>query len=318
MALVPFPLVPVQREYAVLTDTVVVYTRPPVAVVDANVFFSRFIVDLLTQLHATEAVRLRWSVRILDEWVVNAISVDAQRVTKPIRPGAPARSPRGPDAFILYRDRLNQHAPDACLPDPTQAEEDALSGVHFKDRHVAATALMAKRAAEVHDPQRQDAAPPEMAPARRLGSAEPVEVSLPLINPAVILTRNLKDFPVDALVPHGLVAMEPQDFILTVARWAPALVLRGVVRHHAGSVRPPRSVEEYLEIARNASLDETFETLGSRLVDVLEQGSALRQQLLPDTSEISPALLEIVRQQLFLESGRIVETFADPSLPDDV
>lgn len=276
--------------------------------VDANVFFSRFIVDLLAQLYAVGAVRLHWSARILDEWVRNAIQLDAARAAKPSPLGTAPRTPRGADAFIRYRDRLNGHVPDACLAAATAAEEAVFSGVHPKDRHVAATALTAKRMADAQQETQQTAG----------ASLVPAAAHGPLVDPVIILTLNLDDFPADALVPHGLAALAPHDFLATLAQWSPSVMLRGIVRHHTGSLRPPRSVDEYLATARAASLDDAIETLGPRLPLLLEQGCALREALLPgEAYAMLPEMMEASRQQLFEEAGRLVDALIDDTLPDE-
>ena len=63
---------------------------------------------------------------------------------------------------------------------------------------------------------------------------------------SVIVTFNLRDFPVAALRPFQLVAQHPDDFISELLDQHPARVLESVARHRRSLKHPPRTVEEYL------------------------------------------------------------------------
>lgn len=75
----------------------------------------------------------------------------------------------------------------------------------------------------------------------------------------VIVTKNLQDFPIEALEPWGLVALHPDDFLLTVQGSHPSALNR-VVSDIAGSWRAPRADAEavldrlVLEVPRTVGL----------------------------------------------------------------
>lgn len=62
----------------------------------------------------------------------------------------------------------------------------------------------------------------------------------------LILTFNLKDFPVESLKPYGIEARHPDDFLLFQLESAPSLFCAVAKRHRAGLKHPPKNVEEYL------------------------------------------------------------------------
>jgi predicted nucleic acid-binding protein len=77
----------------------------------------------------------------------------------------------------------------------------------------------------------------------------------------VIVTSNLKDFPADALKPHGIEAQHPDEFILNLIDLAPAVVL-GAARHHLESLkRPPKTTEEYLDTLEVQGLTQSVSAL---------------------------------------------------------
>ncbi|HEY2909389.1 MAG TPA: PIN domain-containing protein [Gemmataceae bacterium] len=69
----------------------------------------------------------------------------------------------------------------------------------------------------------------------------------------VIVTFNLKDFPVEALAGHGVAAMHPDEFVAALVDIAPEAVCGAVKRQREGLRNPPKTAEELLA---------TFESLG--------------------------------------------------------
>ncbi|HEV3051791.1 MAG TPA: PIN domain-containing protein [Longimicrobium sp.] len=111
-----------------------------------------------------------------------------------------------PTAFARIRAQMDAHFAGALVTD-FEALERQFEGVHENDRHVAAAALKAG--------------------ANR------------------IVTHNLKDFPAEALQPHGIVASHPDDFICDLIRMDP-MTTRGVLEaHRVGLQRPPHDSAEY-------------------------------------------------------------------------
>ena len=77
----------------------------------------------------------------------------------------------------------------------------------------------------------------------------------------VIVTRNLRDFPADRLVLHGLVAQHPDDFIKGLFESQPDAVLAAVRCHRAALKNPPRSPEEHLHSLETLGLVRTAAAL---------------------------------------------------------
>ena len=70
---------------------------------------------------------------------------------------------------------------------------------------------------------------------------------------SVIVTRNVRHFPIEALEPHGVEAWPPDTFLSHLLRERPEEMLN-VVRFYAGVLTaPPRSPAELLaDLARHA------------------------------------------------------------------
>lgn len=62
----------------------------------------------------------------------------------------------------------------------------------------------------------------------------------------VIVTRNLADFPEDALLPFGIEAQHPDEFLCNQMSLAPGLFCSAVKTVRARLRNPPYSVREYL------------------------------------------------------------------------
>jgi hypothetical protein len=77
----------------------------------------------------------------------------------------------------------------------------------------------------------------------------------------VIVTCNLKDFPVEALKPYGIVAQHPDEFILNLLDLAPGVVA-GAARDHRESLKnPPKSIDEYLDALETQGLTQSVSVL---------------------------------------------------------
>jgi PIN domain len=63
---------------------------------------------------------------------------------------------------------------------------------------------------------------------------------------SIIVTANLKHFPATALVPYGIEAVHPDEFILGLFNDAPSCVVTTARGHRLSLSRPAKSVDEYL------------------------------------------------------------------------
>lgn len=62
----------------------------------------------------------------------------------------------------------------------------------------------------------------------------------------VIVTYNLKDFPAQALAPHGIEVLHPDEFLTHLLGLAPGPVLAALHRLRQSLKNPPVTIEDYL------------------------------------------------------------------------
>jgi len=64
---------------------------------------------------------------------------------------------------------------------------------------------------------------------------------------SIVITFNLSDFPEAALIPYGIRALHPDDFLLELLEAIPEAFLFAIQRHRLSLKNPPRTPDEYLE-----------------------------------------------------------------------
>jgi predicted nucleic acid-binding protein len=62
----------------------------------------------------------------------------------------------------------------------------------------------------------------------------------------IIVTYDLKDFPNNALIPHGIGAQHPDLFIAHLFELDPQAVIESARRHRSRLTNPPISAEEFV------------------------------------------------------------------------
>lgn len=77
----------------------------------------------------------------------------------------------------------------------------------------------------------------------------------------VIVTQNLKHFPVSSLAPYGIEAQHPDEFLTNHLSLAPGLFCSAVAKVRARLTTPPYTVEEYLAILTHQGLVGTVAEL---------------------------------------------------------
>lgn len=78
---------------------------------------------------------------------------------------------------------------------------------------------------------------------------------------SVILTFNLKDFPLSELQKYDVEALHPDQFISDLIDLNPAKVLEAVARHRRSLKNPPKTSKEYLDTLLQQGLPETVSQL---------------------------------------------------------
>jgi predicted nucleic acid-binding protein len=73
----------------------------------------------------------------------------------------------------------------------------------------------------------------------------------------VIVTMNLRDFPVEVLEPLGIEAQHPDEFVLHLLDLAPGAVVAAAEAHRLSMKNPPRSPSEYLSTLERQGLSKT-------------------------------------------------------------
>jgi predicted nucleic acid-binding protein len=69
-----------------------------------------------------------------------------------------------------------------------------------------------------------------------------------------VITFNLKDFPAEALAGHGIEAIHPDDFLVSLFEVTPGPVCAAVKRQRDGLRNPPKSAEELLATLESQGL----------------------------------------------------------------
>lgn len=77
----------------------------------------------------------------------------------------------------------------------------------------------------------------------------------------IIVTYNLKDFPLDSLIPFGIEVQHPDDFFLNQCDLRQNIFLSVVKKIRLSLKRPPKTAREYLDVLRKNSLAKTAEFL---------------------------------------------------------
>ena len=111
-----------------------------------------------------------------------------------------------PERIARVRKLMEEAFPEALVKG-YRAHEKLFPGVDRKDRHVSAAAMKAEA--------------------------------------TVIVTWNLRDFPPNALSPHGISATDPDRFIAGLAARDRATTAMVLERHRAALRKPPCSPAEY-------------------------------------------------------------------------
>lgn len=83
----------------------------------------------------------------------------------------------------------------------------------------------------------------------------------------VIVTMNLRDFPVEALFAHGIEAQHPDDFVLSAMEMSPSLVCEAVEAHRQSLRNPPKTVAQYLDTLERQGLRRSVWALRPLLAD---------------------------------------------------
>ena len=77
----------------------------------------------------------------------------------------------------------------------------------------------------------------------------------------VIVTKNLKHFPKNALAPFGIEAQHPDDFMVHYLNLAPGTFYASIKKVRARLKNPPMDIADYLDILRRQGLTATVERL---------------------------------------------------------
>ncbi len=77
----------------------------------------------------------------------------------------------------------------------------------------------------------------------------------------VIVTRNLKHFPQEALERHDLEAQDPDEFVAELFRADPGAVCDAVRRQRVSLRKPPQTIDQLLATFRKNHLNATVELL---------------------------------------------------------
>ncbi len=77
----------------------------------------------------------------------------------------------------------------------------------------------------------------------------------------VIVTMNLRDFPVALLAPFGIEAQHPDDFVRHALDFDVATAIGAVKAHRAALKNPPKSPTEYIDTLYSQGVPKSANTL---------------------------------------------------------
>lgn len=81
----------------------------------------------------------------------------------------------------------------------------------------------------------------------------------------VIVTRNLKDFPAEALTRFDIEALPPDAFLVSLLDMAPSVVCAALKRQRENLCNPPKTAEELMATLENQGLTKAVERLRQRI-----------------------------------------------------
>ena len=76
-------------------------------------------------------------------------------------------------------------------------------------------------------------------------------------NADAIVTFNIKDFPLAALVPHELEAQHPDDFIMNQIDLSPQIGIAAIKAMRTRMRKPPRTTDEFIVLVEQNQLPQT-------------------------------------------------------------
>jgi len=85
---------------------------------------------------------------------------------------------------------------------------------------------------------------------------------------AVIVTFNLRDFPIECTGPHGIEAQHPDVFLRHLLDLSPSAVCAAVQSQRRALQRPSADVDRFLETLRRVGLRETVRFLDGHREDI--------------------------------------------------
>jgi hypothetical protein len=74
---------------------------------------------------------------------------------------------------------------------------------------------------------------------------------------SLIVTFNLRDFPLEQLKRHNLAAQHPDDFVFDLLDLHPAQVCEAAANHRRSLKNPPKTADEYLDTLLKQGLTQT-------------------------------------------------------------
>jgi hypothetical protein len=76
-----------------------------------------------------------------------------------------------------------------------------------------------------------------------------------------IVTINLKDFPPEAIMPYGIEALHPDEFVIRQMDLSVPAVIAVVRQQRASLLHPPLSAEQFVAALARQQLPQTVERL---------------------------------------------------------
>jgi len=87
----------------------------------------------------------------------------------------------------------------------------------------------------------------------------------------LIVTENLRDFPVANVAKYGIEVLAPDDFVADIFDLDPAIVMAAIKRHKQSLKNPPKTWNQYLDSLETARMRQTAALIRQYLPQLVPQ-----------------------------------------------
>ena len=183
------------------------FENSPIVLLDADVLYKYTTRSLIFELAFLEAIKPRWTQEITNEAISNLAKINTNWADNLKR------------NLKYVQDSFPGSSIGSKLVDGIVNNEGTLHGVHIKDQHVAAAAIVAKADA--------------------------------------LITGNLRDFALETLTAFGIDLFSPDQFFSQLAKTNPKVLASAIALQLNDFKNPTLSINDYADYLLKAGCSET-------------------------------------------------------------